>query len=50
MLKSPDSIGELVLILSVLNGREASGIPGVAVKRVDIRRNTEGEGSLLAPY
>ncbi len=26
---------------------EASGIPGVAVKCVDIWRNTKGEGSLL---
>ncbi len=50
MLKSHDLIVELVLILLTLSGREASGIPGVAVKCVDIRRNTEGEGSLLAPY
>ncbi len=27
--------------------REASGIPSVAVKCVDIRRNTSGEGGLL---
>jgi hypothetical protein len=27
---------------------EGSGIPGVAVKCVDIRRNTDGEGSFLA--
>ncbi len=26
---------------------EASGIPSVAVKRVDIRKNTSGEGGLL---
>ncbi len=26
---------------------EAGGIPGVAVKCVDIRRNTSGEGGLL---
>ena len=26
---------------------EVSGIPGVAVKCVDIRRNTGGEGGLL---
>ncbi len=50
MLKSHDLIVELVSILLILNGREASGIPGVAVKCVDIRRNTKGEGSLLAPY
>ncbi len=50
MLKSSDSIGDLVLILLILNGREVSGIPGVAVKCVDIRGNTKGEGSLLDPY
>ena len=36
-----------VLILLVLSEIEVSGIPGVAVKCVDIRRNTKGEGSLL---
>ncbi len=50
MLKSHDLIVELVSILLVLSGTEVSGIPGVAVKCVDIRRNTEGEGSLLGPY
>ncbi len=50
MLKSSDLIGELVSILLVLSGIEVSGIPGVAVKCVDIRRNTKGEGSLLDPY
>ena len=39
-----------VLILLVLSEIEVSGIPGVAVKCVDIRRNTEGEGSLLGLY
>ncbi len=29
---------------------EGSGIPGVAVKCVDIRRNTNGEGSYLDEY
>ena len=33
--------------LSVLSVGEVSGIPSVAVKCVDIRRNTSGEGSLL---
>ena len=33
--------------LSFLRLGEVSGISGVAVKCVDIRRNTEGEGSLL---
>ena len=36
-----------VLILLVLSEIEVSGIPGVAVKCVDIRRNTNGEGSFL---
>ena len=39
-----------VLILLILSEIEVSGIPGVAVKCVDIRRNTEGEGSLLGLY
>ena len=39
-----------VLILSVLSEIEVSGIPSVAVKCVDIRRNTKGEGSLLDLY
>ena len=34
-------------ILPVLSEIEVSGIPGVAVKCVDIRRNTKGEGNLL---
>ncbi len=29
---------------------EESGIPGVEVKFVDIRRNTDGEGSFLDRY
>ena len=37
----------MVLILSILSYIEVSGIPGVAVKCVDIRRNTKGEGNLL---
>ena len=49
-MKSHDLIVDTVLILLVLNGIEVSGIPGVAVKCVDIRRNTDGEGSLLGPY
>ena len=49
-MKSHDLIVVPVLILLTLNGIEVSGIPGVAVKCVDIRRNTDGEGSLLGPY
>ena len=33
--------------LADLSVEEASGIPGVAVECADIRRNTNGEGSLL---
>ncbi len=38
---------ELHLKLIILSGVEASGIPSVAVKCVDIGRNTSGEGGLL---
>ncbi len=33
--------------LSIWSTGEVSGIPSVAVKCVDIRRNTSGEGGLL---
>ena len=38
---------ELHLKLEFLSVGEVSGIPSVAVKCVDIRRNTRGEGGLL---
>ena len=38
---------ELLLKLLPLSIGEVSGIPSVAVKCVDIRRNTSGEGGLL---
>ena len=38
---------ELHLKLYSLSAGEESGIPSVAVKCVDIRRNTSGEGGLL---
>jgi len=38
---------ELQLKLFFLSGVEVGGIPSVAVKCVDIRRNTSGEGGLL---
>ena len=38
---------ELQLKLVFLSAGEVSGIPSVAVKCVDIRRNTSGEGGLL---
>ena len=38
---------ELHLILEGLSVGEVSGIPSVAVKCIDIRRNISGEGDLL---
>ncbi len=38
---------KLQLILGVLSAAGVGGIPSVAVKCVDIRRNTSGEGGLL---
>jgi hypothetical protein len=49
-VKSPSLTWELPLKLHDLNNREASRIPSVEVKFVDIRRNTGGEGGLLAIY
>ena len=46
-MKSQGLTLELLLKLWVLSEVEAGGIPGVAVKCVDIRRNTSGEGGLL---
>ena len=40
----------LLLKLFFLSEAKASGIPSVAVKCVDIRRNTSGEGGLLGFY
>ena len=42
------STNELHLKLALLSLGEESGIPGVAVKCVDIRKNTGGEGGSLA--
>ena len=41
------STHDLRLKLRFLRVGEVNGIPGVAVKCVDIRRNTGGEGGLL---
>ena len=41
---------EVLLILLNLSVVEDSGIPGVAVECVDIRKNTGGEGDLLAGH
>jgi hypothetical protein len=49
-VKAPGSTREVLLILLVLSVGEDSGIPGVVVKYVDIRRNTGGEGGYLAQH
>ncbi len=46
-MKSRGSTSELSLILLSLRIVEEDGIPGGAVKCVDIGRNTRGEGGLL---
>ena len=46
-VKTVGSTGSLHLKLRFLSVGEVSGIPGVAVKCVDIGRNTSGEGDLL---
>ena len=46
-VKIMGSTRNLRLKLILLRVGEVNGIPGVAVKCVDIRRNTGGEGGLL---
>ncbi len=46
-VKTTGSTCGLHLKLFFLSTGEADGIPSVAVKCVDIRRNTSGEGGLL---
>ena len=46
-MKTVGSTHKLHLKLILLRVGEVSGIPGVAVKCVDIGRNTSGEGDLL---
>ena len=46
-MKAQGSTLELHSKLDDLNTGEESGIPGVEVKFVDIRRNTSGEGGSL---
>ncbi len=46
-VKTMGSTHGLHLKLFFLSTGEADGIPSVAVKCVDIRRNTSGEGGLL---
>ena len=49
-VKSPGSTGSGQWILGVLSEVGGIGIPGVAVKCVDIRRNTDGESRYLGLY
>ena len=49
-MKALGSTQEVHPILHDLSTGEGSGIPGVAVKCVDIRRNIGGEGGFLAMY
>ncbi len=49
-MKIMGSTHNLLLKLLLLSEVEASGIPSVAVKCVDIGRNTSGEGGLLGFY
>ena len=49
-VKIMGSTHKLRLKLLILRVGEVTGIPGVAVKCVDIRRNTGGEGELLDDY
>ena len=44
VVKAPGLTGRGQWILPDLNVGGVTGIPGVAVKCVDIRRNTNGEG------
>ena len=46
-MKSMGLTHELLLKLLILSEVEVGGIPGVAVKCVEIGRNTSGEGGLL---
>ncbi len=46
-MKSMGLTRELLVKLSDLSEVEVGGIPGVAVKCVEIGRNTSGEGGLL---
>ena len=47
MLKYPGLTGRVALILQDLSKVEVGGIDGVAVKCLDIVKNTYSEGSLL---
>ncbi len=48
--KSPGFTPDEPLKLVVLSWREVCGMRGVAVKCIDIAKNTDCEGSIPAPY
>ncbi len=48
MLKYPGLTGRVALTLQGLSTGEVGGIDGVAVKCIDIVKNTDSEGSLLS--
>ncbi len=48
MVKDSGLTWGMPLILLGLSYAKAVGIPGVGVKSVDIRKNTDGEGKLLS--
>ncbi len=50
MVKVSGSTGKLPLKLADWSTGEVGGIPGVAVKCLDIRRNTDCEGDLLTRH
>ena len=50
MVKSCSLTVELPSILEILSAVEGDGIHGVAVKCVDIMKNTSREGGLLVRY
>ncbi len=50
VVKSLGSTEELQPKLDILSVGEESGIPSVAVKSVDIRRNTDSIGRLLGRF
>ena len=49
-MKALGSTQEGLLILEILSVEEDSGIPGVVVKYVDIRRNIGGEAGCLVQH
>ena len=50
MVKSCGSTAKLPSILETLSAEEGNGIHGVAVKCVDIMKNTSCEGGFLVRY